>query len=107
METGAIRVIFCKLFDPFMGQTNLWRFLFWDLSIKIPLESISNMAMQIGTPDEASLVVEGATLPGFKDILGFVPKFFIIYSIIVEEPYSESAIRAKGFKARLSFTKSS
>jgi hypothetical protein len=31
--------------------------------------------MQIGTPDKASLVVEGAPVLGFKDILGLVPKF--------------------------------
>jgi len=63
--------------------------------------------MQIGTPDEVSLVVEGAPLLGFLDILGLATRFFTIYSIMVEESYSESAITATGFTIRLSFTKSS
>ena len=73
----------------------------------MPLEIILNPAMQIGTPDESSFVVEGTPLLGFLEILGLAPRFATIYSIIVEESYSESAITATGFKARLSFTKSS
>ena len=52
-------------------------------------------------------MVEGTPLLGFKDILGLGPKFFTIYSIMVEESYSESAMTATGFKLRVSFTKSS
>ena len=43
--------------------------------------------MQIGVPDEASLVVKGAPLLGFKDILGLAPRFATMYSIILEESY--------------------
>ena len=70
-----------------MGQTNLWRFLFWDLFIKIPLESILNPAIQIGTSGESSFVVEATPLLGFLEILGLAPRFATIYSIIVEESY--------------------
>ena len=63
--------------------------------------------MQIGTPDEASLVVKGAPPLGFLDILGLAPKLLTIYSMMAAESYSESAITAEGFKLRLSFTKSS
>ena len=76
-----------NFFDPFTGQTNLWRFLFCFLSIKIPLESISNPAMQIGAPDEANLVVKGAPPLGFKDILGLAPKLLTIYSMMAAESY--------------------
>jgi len=77
------------------------------LSQKIPLEIILNPAIHIGIPDEASFVVKGTPLLGFKEILGLAPRFATIYSIILEESYSESAITATGFKDRLSFTKSS
>ena len=70
-----------------MGQTNLWRFLFWDLSVKIPLESILNPAIQIGTPDESSFVVEATPPLGFKEILGLAPRFAAIYSIMAAESY--------------------
>jgi len=93
--------------DPFIGQTNLWRFLFWALSIKIPLESISKPAIHIGTPDEESLTSETAPLLGFIAILGFAPIFTAIYSIMAAESYSESAITAFGFKERSSFMVSS
>ena len=51
--------------------------------------------------------LKGVPLLGFLDILGLAPRFATIYSIILEESYSASAITAAGFKARLSFTKSS
>lgn len=53
----------------------------------MPLESILNPAIQIGTPEEVSFVVEGAPLLGFLEILGLAPRFFTIYSIIEEESY--------------------
>ena len=76
-----------NFFDPFIGQTNLWRFLFWDLSIKIPLERILNPAIQIGIPDESSFVVEATPLLGFLEILGLAPRFATMYSIMAEESY--------------------
>ena len=57
----------------------------------MPRESILNPAMHIGIPDKSSFVVEGTPLLGFKEILGLAPRFATIYSIIVEESYSESA----------------
>jgi hypothetical protein len=51
------------------------------------LRASENPAMQIGAPDEASLVVKGAPPLGFKDILGLAPRFATIYSIILEESY--------------------
>ena len=77
------------------------------MSIKIPLESISNPAIHIGTPDKLSFAVDGTPLLEFKDIPGFALKLLTIYSMIAAESYSESAITAVGFKLRLFFTKSS
>lgn len=51
-------------------------------------------------------MVEGAPLLGFLEIPGLTPRLFTIYSIIVAESYSESAITASGLTSSLSFTNS-
>ena len=71
------------------------------------LESISNPAIQIGTPEELRSVVEGVPLLGFLDILGLASRLFTIYSIIVAESYLRIGNYCARLKARLSFTNSS
>ena len=63
--------------------------------------------MHTGMPEELRSVLKGAPLLGFLEILGLAPKVSNMYSIIVAESYSESAITAHGFKDRASFKDSS